>query len=128
MSNPHSVSPAAASNEDGVNLKKIVLVGAVSLAIFIISAVIAHLILKSEEAKYRAGGPPTVATEIGKPEIGIVDQPTFDGDNRLELWQAEKKRILGSYGWADRKKGLVHLPIEDAMKEVVRQAASGGAR
>jgi hypothetical protein len=28
---------------------------------------------------------------------------------------------LGSYGWVDRSKGIVHIPIEQAMREIARR-------
>jgi hypothetical protein len=126
MSNPHPSSPAAASNEDGVNMKKMVAVGAVSLVIFAVSTVIAAIILQKDEDAYAARGVAAPAPLIGKEEIGIVDQVHFDSDQRLEKWRAERAQTLGSYGWVDRKKGIIHIPIEKAMEEVVRQAAVGG--
>ena len=62
-------------------------------------------------------------------EIGMVDYVPFDADQRLEHWTRDKAKKLNGYGWADRKKGLIHIPIDEAMKEVVRQAATsnGGA-
>jgi hypothetical protein len=45
----------------------------------------------------------------------------FDADDRLERWRAEKSKTLSSYGWVDRGKGLIHIPVEEAMKELLRQ-------
>lgn len=63
------------------------------------------------------------ATEVGKPEVGIVNQPLFDVDTRTtDRLSAQKKRLSG-YGWVDRKSGVIHIPIERAMEMV---AAEGG--
>lgn len=122
----HTGHADSSSNEDGVNIKKIIAVGVVSLVIFGISSVVAAVIINRDEAEYQAAGEAPKPAHIGQEEIGLVDQVTFDGDHRLETWQAERKQRLESYGWADKKKRLVHIPIEEAMKEVVRQAGGGG--
>ena len=129
MSHPHTSAPGASGNEDQVNLKKIVAVGVVSLLIFAASAVVAWIILAKDTATYVERGMAVEGKEIGKPEIGIVDTVQFEGDTRLDVWRAEKAQVLGSYGWVDRKKGIIHLPVAEAMKEVVRRAnAPGGAQ
>jgi hypothetical protein len=125
-SNVHHMSQAAIDNEDGVNIVKIVLVGVVSLVIFGLSAVVAYWVLVRDEASLRARGvAPQVTGLHNKQEVGIVDYVPFDGDNRLERWQTEKTKALHSYGWVDRSKGLVHIPIDEAMKEVVQKAGGG---
>jgi hypothetical protein len=128
MSNAHPPShdAPAGNGDDGVNMKLIVGVGVVSLVVFAASAVVAGLVLRSDEATYAERGIAPRGSEIGKPEINLVDQVTFDDDKRLPAWRAEKARLLDSYGWADRKRGLVHIPISEAMRQVVREAARGG--
>jgi hypothetical protein len=125
-SNVHPSSSAAADNEDGVNIMKIVVVGVVSLVVFALSAVVAWWVLVHDEGVLRARGvAPMVRGLANKEEVGIIDYVPFDGDTRLDRWRAEKEKALRSYGWVDRKKGLVHIPIDEAMKEVVRQSAGG---
>jgi hypothetical protein len=126
-SNVHHISQAAADNEDGVNILKIVIVGVVSLVIFALSAVVAWWVLVRDESALRARGVAPQVTGLAKTEeVGIIDYVPFDGDRRLEHWRADKAQALHSYGWVDRKKGVVHIPIEEAMKEVVRQSGGGG--
>jgi hypothetical protein len=129
MSQPSShISPVPAhdGDDDGVNLKLIVMVGVVSLVVFVASAIIAWLVLRGDRATYSARGiAPDVHDLAKKEEIGIIDYVPFDGDHRLERWQQQKAKELSSYGWVDRKKGLIHIPIDEAIKEVVRQAAAG---
>ena len=123
----HSMPEATENGDDGVNLKLMVMVGVVSLLVFLASAVIAWWILKQDTDQYRARG---VAPEMKglhkKEEIGIIDMVPFDGDHRLEKWQQDKAKALTSYGWVDRSKGVIHIPIDEAIKDVVRQAASSG--
>jgi hypothetical protein len=135
MSHPSShatmTDETAGNDDDGVNLKLMVLVGVVSLLVFAASAVIAWWILREDNATYRARGVAAEMRGLAKTEeIGIIDYVPFDADHRLEKWQQQKARQLNGYGWADRKKGFIHIPIEEAMKDVIRQAggtpAGGG--
>jgi hypothetical protein len=120
MSDPHGAPPP---DDDGVNIKQILTVGGVSLATFAISALIAYFIQRADIKQVEARGLPPVPSEIGKNEIGIVDQVEFSQDSRLEEWREAKRKRLEGYGWVDREKGLVHIPIEKAMDQVVSQAA-----
>jgi hypothetical protein len=134
MSNVHSPSPSsgsapgpASANEDGMNIAKIVIVGVVSLIIFGVSAVIAGVILNSDEAALNAKGLAPLPADIRhKEEIGIIDYVQFDNDNRLDNWRAKQEATLTSYGWVDRSKNLIHIPIDQAIKDVIEQAGGGG--
>ncbi len=106
-------------NEDDINLRKIVVVGVVSLFIFAISAVIAALILNHDTAMLQeTRGVAAKPTAIGQAEIGIMDTVEFDGDRRLEVWKKEMNARLTTYGWSDRAKGLIHIPIDKAMADL----------
>jgi hypothetical protein len=109
---------------DGIDIRKILLVGAGSLALFAICCVVAFFILRHQRAEYEAAGTPPEPTMMGKAEIGIVDQPDFDHDTRLEEWKAVKQHRLNSYGWVDRKKDLIHIPIDKAIDQVVSEAGN----
>ena len=102
-----------------INIKKIVIVGVASLAIFGVSIVWSYRLMTGRESELHALGLARTPTEIGKAEIGIVDQIPFDIDHRLEIWRAEHTHRLSSYGWVDRRKGVAHIPIEQAMQQVV---------
>jgi hypothetical protein len=126
-SQAHSVSEPAENGDDGVNLRLIVMVGVVSLLVFIASAIIAWWILREDNLKYQARGvAPEVKGLAKQAEVGIVDLVPFDADHRLEKWQKGMTKALNSYGWVDRKKGLIHIPIDEAIKDVIRQAGTAG--
>jgi hypothetical protein len=109
---------------DGIDIKKILLVGVGSLTIFALSCVVAYFILRHDRNEYDVQGRPPEPTMIGKAEIGIVDQPHFDDDHRLEQWKAAKQFRLNSYGWVDRKKELIHIPIDKAIDRLVSEAGN----
>lgn len=112
-------------DDDGIDIKKILLIGGGSLATFALSAVVAYFILRHDTNEYQAKGAPPAPALIGKAEIGIIDTPEFDKDSRLEEWKKAKQRRLGSYGWVDRGKGLIHIPIDKAIDQVVAESATG---
>jgi hypothetical protein len=125
----HGHAPGKApTNEDGVNIFSIVMVGVVSLIVFAVSVVVAGMLLKWDTGRlHDARGRATAGTQLGKAEIGIVDQVEFDLDRRVDVWRASNKKRLGSYGWVDRSKGVVHIPIDKAMEEVISQTAAAPA-
>ena len=56
--------------------------------------------------------------------MAFIDYVPFDSDDRLELWQQAKAKALNGYGWVDKQKGVIHIPIDEAIKDVVRQAGA----
>lgn len=117
---------SSALDDDGIDIKKIVIIGGGSLAIFAISALVAYLILRSDSAAYDEQGRPPAPTLLGKDEIGIIDNVEFANDKRLEQWKAAKQQRLNGYGWVDKKKGLIHIPIDKAIDQVVSESAAAG--
>ena len=74
--------------------------------------------LQAEPPSYRSSRP---VPGTGSPEFHPEDL------------RADRQPRLQAYGWLDRKKGIVRMPIEQAMETVVelsraRPAASKGAR
>jgi len=47
---------------------------------------------------------------------GLTDQQRFD---LLAKARAEDERLTGTYGWMDKSKGIVRLPIEVGMQKVI---------
>ncbi len=43
----------------------------------------------------------------------------------LQRFRAEEQKRLESYYWIDRQHGVVHIPIEQAMKKLVETGISG---
>jgi hypothetical protein len=104
---------------DEMNLKKIIGVGVVALVVFALGITWAYFLMVGQKADIRKDGPEKPRAELGKAEIGIVDQVMFTADNRIELWRTDHKKRLESYGWIDKAKGVAHIPIEQAMAKVI---------
>jgi len=59
------------------------------------------------------------------PEVSAMETGTFsDRAQGLETHQAAE-RWLSAYGWVDRDRGLVHIPIETAMKLYLERQGGG---
>jgi hypothetical protein len=43
----------------------------------------------------------------------------------LKRFRAEEEKRLNTYGWIDKQKGIVHIPIDEAMKKLARRGAPG---
>jgi hypothetical protein len=48
-----------------------------------------------------------------------------DPQGDLQKLRADEERRLNSYYWVDRQNGIVHIPIEQAMKNLVASGAPG---
>jgi hypothetical protein len=129
----HGKESHGKESEDNIDFGKVIAVGVISLVTFAAATWWAIAILHSERAGYKGREEARPASEIGRPEIGIVDQVPFSKDQRLQLWKTERAEWLNSYNWVDRAHGVVTMPIERAMDAVVAgavpppPASSGGA-
>ena len=119
--------PPGHKSEDQIDFTKVIAVGVVSLLIFALGTIWAIAILHHETAKVEAVTGVPRDPNLGKAEIGIVDQVLFEGDHRLATWRAERSARLNGYGWTDRSKGIVHIPIERALEEAASGALPEGA-
>jgi hypothetical protein len=73
-----------------------------------------------------AAFPQTLHDQYRGPIAALPPAPRLQTAPRQDLLayeQAERRR-LGTYGWSDRAQGRVHVPVEQAMREV----AAGGWR
>jgi hypothetical protein len=100
---------------EGMATKRPVLVAVVCLVIFTLATLWAVAIMRGEERPLAARADLTTM-EIGKPEIGIVNQRLFLLQLDAKEKREEQLRRLNSYGWVDRDKQVIHLPIDRAMQ------------
>jgi hypothetical protein len=96
------------------------LVAVLSLVVFLIGCLWATWILHSN-AGWVKQSLAVEPREIGKPTVGIVDQRIFEQELRAEQLRLEGLRRLSSYGWVDRERRLVHLPVERAMELMLEE-------
>jgi hypothetical protein len=116
----HAPHGQVRSEEDRISTGKILVVGIGSLLLFFFAAVVTSSYLRMRQGE-RPAVP--IPAEIGRSKIGLVEQQLFDQAVRGERDRAVREERLRSYGWVDRRQGIVHIPIERAMELV-----AGGAR
>jgi hypothetical protein len=132
MTDPHAAPPGhgqVRQEEDRIPQIPIIVVGVASLVIFFLASFVTIGYLRVREGDRP---PLPVPVELGQSKIGLVEQQLFELSTRGERDRQARMERLGSYGWVDRRAGVVHLPIERAMElsaQGVRPpgAAVGGA-
>jgi len=108
----HSGHPPAEA--DRIDSWKIAAVGIGSLLVFLVASVVTvHWMYRQQAALNPAH--PAMPAEAGQRKVGLVEQQLFENANHAEALRRRQLERLGSYGWVDREKGLVHIPIDRAM-------------
>jgi hypothetical protein len=67
--------------------------------------------------------PPVLKPErsvLAPPPPHLQTLPTLD----LNTFRKQEDHVLGTYGWVDKEKDVVRIPIEDAMKLVVSRGVA----
>jgi hypothetical protein len=113
--------PPAAQAEEGIHWGALLGVAGGAVVAFAISIFIVVRVLHAREKALQPMGPDPVPAQIGQREIGIVEQVPFDVTHALQIYRSDRLRRLEHWGWVDRKAGIVHMPIEEAMDLVVKE-------
>lgn len=95
--------------------------GLAFLGIFVF-LVIAPVVLIA--AYHRAVSDVNHALTVEPPQPRLQTNPSAD----LVQFRADQEKRLNSYYWVDKKKGVVHIPIGQAMKEVAEEGIDGFPR
>jgi hypothetical protein len=101
------------SEDDRISAGPILAVGVGALVVFFLASFVTISYLRVKEGDRP---PLPVPQELGQSKIGMVEQQLFDSATRGERDRAARRERLGSYGWVDRKAGVVRIPIERAME------------
>ena len=89
----------------------------------IVIGVGATLVTAHEEGSYSTVvGPGDVAQKAVRPHdiLGIY-QTLIEEDTTTEHERRRDLKRLSSYGWVDRSRGVVHIPIDRAMELVAKE-------
>ena len=73
---------------------------------------------------------PTTPADVSRALTVEPPQPRLQTDPSADLaqFQAKEEKRLDSYYWIDRSKGIVHIPIEQAMKGLANRGIDGYPR
>lgn len=111
-------TPPSRQAEDVIDSRKIALVGVTTLAVFAVAIGILALWLLSRGGLQVPAEAPRI---LGQAEVALVDQQPF-WTERAETLRRQQLERLHSYGWVDRSKGLIHIPIDRAMEQMLGDA------
>jgi hypothetical protein len=115
------MSPPQAQAEESIQWGAVIGVGIGAVVLFTIATLVAYRFQTAREKELQPLGPDPAPQQVGQAEIGIVDQVPFDITRSLQNYRDDRNRRLESWGWVDRKNGLVHMPIEEAMERMVKE-------
>jgi hypothetical protein len=99
---------------------RLVVIGVITLLIFAIAVLWSTKIWR-ERVRDNQPTRPEMPRELGSPEIGMVDQMPFEQNIAAARLREHKLRRLTTYGWVDKQKGTVHIPIEKAMEQLIAE-------
>ena len=68
------------------------------------------------------GGMPPIPDEVGNYDIALVHQRPFDLADLGQRKRLKQQQRLSSYGWVDREKGQIHIPIDVAIQRRIGEA------
>jgi hypothetical protein len=117
----------AEAGADVVDYGKVVGVGVASLVIFALAITWAGYLMHWKVEEVHAEHGKAREFDTHQEEIGIVDQVPFSIDQRLPKWRQARKLDLETYGWVDKSRGVVRIPIGEAMDKVAGGAMPAGA-
>ena len=109
------------AEDDRVDSRTVVLVGAGGLLLFLVAALAAMSFLAASDRRHEWRPLPR---ELGRSKIGLVEQdPFFEGvPLRADLDRTARQARLAGWGWVDQAHGLAHIPIDEAMRLVAAGA------
>jgi hypothetical protein len=119
-STEHLPPPPAQADEHVAGFK-LVAVGVAALVVFGAATVWSARILRSTARTLQPTGPIAPGKDVGRPEIGIVDQTPFETTRGADRYRRTDLEKLNSYGWVDRDKGIIHLPIDRAIDRLLAE-------
>jgi hypothetical protein len=116
---PHA-SHAVRTEPDSIAAGRIALIGVASLVLFFLASVASTMVFRAKRAELNPDGPPPLPGEAGKAKIGIVEQQLFENVRTGARFREEELQRLSTWGWVDRRAGIVHEPVERSMERVLR--------
>ena len=125
MSAPASHYPSSSvpkAEADRFPTRLVLAVGFAALAIFALATWITYRVSEREIELVLPAGPPPPPSEVGKDEIGLINQKLFEQQLDAQRKQTQQQQRLSSYGWVDRDRGVIRIPIDEAMKKMVGES------
>jgi hypothetical protein len=70
---------------------------------------------------------PGAVSDVSRRQTVLPPQPRLQVDPAADLarFRAEEEKRLDTYYWVDKKSGIVHIPIDQAMKQLAAKGIPG---
>ena len=91
------------------------------LAGLIVAAVVIHVGLALLWRYFAASEPPSVSRWIGPRNLPPSPRLQVAPEIDMNVYLANQRKWLTTYGWVDRSKGIVRIPITEAMELTVKK-------
>jgi hypothetical protein len=91
---------------------RLVAILAAGLVLLVVVVVVSLLLIYPETLRH---APPASLAEFAQPRLQVSSRA------ELARLRAEWRQRLDGYGWVDRSKGIVHVPIDEAMARIAAE-------
>jgi hypothetical protein len=117
----HASSPSGGHERSDANVRSLAIFGA-SMFVTLVIVSVGMWGMFRYYAGHQTLGPPASPFAQGRP-LPPAGKPRLQVAPRLDLQQVieQQNSILNSYGWVDRKAGVVRIPIGRAMELLVER-------
>jgi hypothetical protein len=113
--------PDLQQEDDVVPRRAILGVLASVLAIFALLIAWAWHALRKEEATIRPSRAFPERTYVPRRDVQKLQERLYDGEGAGQALKKRQREALRSFGWVDRDKGIVSIPIDDAISIVSQE-------
>jgi len=117
-----SVEPTEPGDPEHLPIRKVLAVAAIGAAVFALSVLWADRVLRRESQSVAPAERARIPPEVGRSQIGMVNQRLFELEEEAPKKRQEQEMRLNSYGWVDRDKQIIHVPIERAMEQMAAES------
>ncbi len=110
--------------KDLVNRRVILMLAALGVLVVIFASAVPAWMLESRSLLSLDAPAREAAAPAAPREINIVDQTLLEATGQAAPTTHEQQRqLLERYGWVDRARGVVRIPIERAMRLTLEERA-----
>jgi hypothetical protein len=112
---PAGINPETAYEPSDWRISAVAIVLAMVLGLIAIAVLVLRIVFQ------------TAASDVDRSPTVAMPAPALQTDPAQDLarLRAREDQALNTYYWADRQNGLVHIPIDQAMKQLVARGLDG---
>ena len=112
---PAAINPETAYEPSDWRISAVAIVLAMVLGLIAMAVLVLRIVFQ------------TAISDVDRSPIVAMPAPALQVDPRrdLALLHAREDQALNTYYWADRQNGLAHIPIGQAMKQIVARGVDG---